>query len=267
MSYIKRKLKSNSGATLMVALLFFVVCAVTGSMILLSATVASGRVKDMRENDQNYYAVRSATKFLEKKLTEDYIRVEETLTIEEETVTTTDEEGNEKEITRTYYTYSGPVIKHVKDDGHGGETTADISSGSDGDILYHLLTSNEITNIEEKDPVSRSESYPEGFNKKWFKDIDDPNEAGVTSEGAKLSVKKGGSEGDSLKDLDVDVKMNLCSSGILTVTVTNTDTEDKKNKYSMILKMQCDKSRSTVGDDVKKRTYNFKFKTLSIEKA
>ena len=264
---IRNKLKSNNGATLMVALLFFVVCAVTGSMILLSATVASGRVKDMREDDQNYYAVRSATKFIEKRLSEEYIRVVEKLTVEEETVTVIDAGGNEKEITRTYYTYSGPKLIYVKDNGHGGETKEDISSGSDGDIVYHLLTSTEITNIGEKVAVSRSESYPEGFNKKWFKDIDDPNEAGVTSEGAKLSVKKGGSEEDSLKDMDVDVKMNLCSSGILTVTVTNTDTEDKKNKYSMILKMQCDKSRSTVGDDVKKRTYNFKFKTLSIEKA
>ena len=55
-----RKLRSNEGASLMVALLFFVICAALGSIVLTSATVAAGRMTGMKKGNQSFYAVTSA---------------------------------------------------------------------------------------------------------------------------------------------------------------------------------------------------------------
>ena len=57
---IKKKLRSNEGASLMVALLFFVMCATVGSIILAAATASSGRLANLRKEDQSYYAISSA---------------------------------------------------------------------------------------------------------------------------------------------------------------------------------------------------------------
>ena len=55
-----RKLQSENGASLSFALLLFLVCAVVGSVILTSGTVASGRLSRLREMDKRYYSVNSA---------------------------------------------------------------------------------------------------------------------------------------------------------------------------------------------------------------
>lgn len=44
----------------MVALLFFVMCATVGSIILAAATASSGRLANLRKEDQSYYAITSA---------------------------------------------------------------------------------------------------------------------------------------------------------------------------------------------------------------
>lgn len=70
-----KKLQNENGATLMLALLFFIMCAVAGSIILASATGAAGRaagtssdstqsVTQRKENIQDYYTLTSAADFL-----------------------------------------------------------------------------------------------------------------------------------------------------------------------------------------------------------
>lgn len=70
-----KKLQSETGATLMLALLFFIMCAVAGSIILASATGAAGRaagtssdstqsITQRKENIQDYYTLTSAAGFL-----------------------------------------------------------------------------------------------------------------------------------------------------------------------------------------------------------
>ena len=53
---MKNKLKSNTGASLMVALLLFMVCAVVGSVILAAASSSAGRASraDTSANEQRY---------------------------------------------------------------------------------------------------------------------------------------------------------------------------------------------------------------------
>lgn len=66
------KLKSEEGASLAVALLFFVVCAAMGSVILTAATVVAGRIKSLQKVDQADYTLSSATNLIcEAMLDED----------------------------------------------------------------------------------------------------------------------------------------------------------------------------------------------------
>ncbi len=66
-TYMKRaaeKLKSSRGASLMMALLLFLTCAVVGSAVLTAGTAASGRMAKIAESDQRYYSVNSAANLL-----------------------------------------------------------------------------------------------------------------------------------------------------------------------------------------------------------
>lgn len=69
--YMKRaaeKLKSSRGASLMLALLAFLICAVLGSVVLTAGTASAGRFAELGEMEQRYYAVTSAAELLRDKL-------------------------------------------------------------------------------------------------------------------------------------------------------------------------------------------------------
>ena len=65
---ILTKLKSNSGASLMAALLFFIMCATVGSFVLAAATASSGRLAGLKRNEQAHYAVNSAAEVLSETI-------------------------------------------------------------------------------------------------------------------------------------------------------------------------------------------------------
>jgi hypothetical protein len=66
---VYRKLKSVKGATLMVALLFFLVCACVGSVILAAANTTAGRVSSVKESgNSERYAVSSALKLIRTEM-------------------------------------------------------------------------------------------------------------------------------------------------------------------------------------------------------
>ena len=64
MNRLKEKLKSDRGASITYALLIFLVCAVVGSAVLVAGTASSGRMSEVADNDQRYYAVTSAARLL-----------------------------------------------------------------------------------------------------------------------------------------------------------------------------------------------------------
>ncbi|ETP71954.1 hypothetical protein UYO_2094 [Lachnospiraceae bacterium JC7] len=287
MSAVVNKLKSNSGATLLMALLFFAVCAVTGSMILLSATAAAGRLDGFGRKDQNYYAVRSATKLVEKQLKSEYIEVKETLTITEETETEVDEDGIEHEVTTTSYSYSGPEFYQVTVDGSGNESAPLLISDGTG-IMLSLLKDSKVSYYQKKQDAvtSASDSYPSEFNLKWFREsAHDSEEGGGTENAGESDPKISGITVDASGDtaqLSVDISAKMDSTGLLTVTVANPESGsedlDIENRYAMELKMQCSKSRELTEEDgdeeesddteitKKIRIYKFKLDTVSIEK-
>lgn len=61
---IRRKLRSDAGASITFALLIFLVCAVISAAVLVAATAAAGRMAGLAETDQKYYSVTSAAEVI-----------------------------------------------------------------------------------------------------------------------------------------------------------------------------------------------------------
>lgn len=68
MTRMKRKIKDRSGASLSVALLFFLVCAIVGSILIAAASVAIGRMKNIDQGEQDRYACDSAMNLIAEKM-------------------------------------------------------------------------------------------------------------------------------------------------------------------------------------------------------
>ena len=69
------KIRSNRGASLIFALLLFLVCTVIGSVVLAAGTASAGRMSQLGESDQRYYSVASAAQLLAKELTDKEVRI------------------------------------------------------------------------------------------------------------------------------------------------------------------------------------------------
>ena len=81
---IFNKLSSARGASLTMALLLFLVCAVVGSVVLAAGTAAAGRISERAQSDQRYFAVTSAAELLARELDGKSVTI-----VREETTTTT----------------------------------------------------------------------------------------------------------------------------------------------------------------------------------
>lgn len=92
---ISRKLRSRTGASILFALLLFLVCAVLASVALTAATASSGRMSEIAKSDQRYFAVTSAAELMKTLIDGKSVTITEVETKEkEEDVWTT--KGNPK---------------------------------------------------------------------------------------------------------------------------------------------------------------------------
>ncbi len=118
---LQNKLRSESGASVVMALLLFLVCSVVGALVLTAATAAAGRSAKLAENDQRYYSVASAAELLSKELDGSTVRIVRT-----QTVTTTNAsiftvtpggiiESVQPEEKNTVYTASAGTVSSVSD--------------------------------------------------------------------------------------------------------------------------------------------------------
>ena len=82
-SLIKTKLSSEAGASILYALLLFLVCAAVSAIVLVAATTAAGRMANAAETDQRYYAVTSATGLIKDMMSDQHISV---MTIDNTTI-------------------------------------------------------------------------------------------------------------------------------------------------------------------------------------
>ncbi|MEY8354655.1 hypothetical protein AALB39_15035 [Lachnospiraceae bacterium 54-53] len=68
MHRVYRKLHNSRGASMLIALLFFLICVTTGTMILTAASASSVKSKDRYSNEQHYLAVASAARLLKAEM-------------------------------------------------------------------------------------------------------------------------------------------------------------------------------------------------------
>jgi len=90
---VSEKLRSSEGASLLIALLLFLVCAIVSSVILTAGTAAAGRLSKKAELDQKYYLVNSAAEILAEEL-EGKMIIKEEKTDEVSAITYKDMNGN-----------------------------------------------------------------------------------------------------------------------------------------------------------------------------
>lgn len=62
------KIHNSKGATILIALLFFLLCAMAGSVVLAAGTAASGRLAGLTGQQQTYYTVSSAARLLRDEM-------------------------------------------------------------------------------------------------------------------------------------------------------------------------------------------------------
>lgn len=67
---VHKKLSDNSGASLLIALLFFTICAVIGTLIITISMAASGRMHNLKSDQQSYYTMYSAAKLLAEEISD-----------------------------------------------------------------------------------------------------------------------------------------------------------------------------------------------------
>ena len=129
MNRIKKKLRSQTGASLTFALLLFLVCAVVGSAVLVAGTAASGRLAGLADYEQRYYAVNSAAELLAEEITAGKTTVTMTRTTKTPITKTYDKDllltEEKQDLDNITYTYSPlQILASVNKAGssfHGGE--------------------------------------------------------------------------------------------------------------------------------------------------
>ncbi len=126
---IVRKLRSGRGASLLAALLLFLVCSVIGIVVLTAATAAAGRASKLAENDQRYFSVSSAAELLAQELSGKTVTINrEKVTERTQTTNVYFETGKEPEPwpTKWKVTYSTEIKG-------GGSQPEDKSSETEGE--------------------------------------------------------------------------------------------------------------------------------------
>ena len=92
------KLQSQRGASITFALLLFLVCAVISSAVIVAGTTAAGRMSQMAEMDQRYYAVTSAAELMKDSIDGRTVKVKYTKSsMNAEAVSVTNEKNHSLE--------------------------------------------------------------------------------------------------------------------------------------------------------------------------
>lgn len=152
---LQRKLHTTSGATILLALLFFLLCAVAGSVVLAAGSAASGRIAGLTDRQQTYYSVTSAARLVRDEIQGQKLSFytkdgEETLFYKEEP------DGKWKELleamvaqvaaepTKASYK-SAEVTITPWSDSMADEVKAEISIDNDYNLEIHLQVNDEAT--------------------------------------------------------------------------------------------------------------------------
>ena len=242
------KLRSQTGASITFALLLFLVCGVLCSVILTAATAASGRMSQIAETDQRYYAVTSAAELLKELIDGKTVSIAE---VEETTY-------------KTSYT-----------DGVAGAPTKE-----DSDSKTYIVPDKKVGEIDEaSDYVDKNLVVPGYESDTIQKDaaLNIYSETVLESRILEVTSNLFSDAGLDFDALAVTIEENLDEEGNITLTIYNKyrkkDTESKAGeRYTLVLLFGADKSEtsnsktenvsSTAEND---NTYIVKTKTTEIK--
>lgn len=104
MMRLRNKLCSQSGASILLALLFFLVCGIVGASILAAASSAVGKVRSRREEQQRYFAMTSALQLICDQL--EGAKYTANASVEDVTVSSGDVSNSDPASNYTYKIYS-----------------------------------------------------------------------------------------------------------------------------------------------------------------
>ena len=241
---IRKKLSSSSGASLSIALLLFLVCAVLGSVILKSGTAASGRVADLAKSDARYYSVTSAADLLADVMTKTSDGKDRVVTIEKTRTTTstqTLQEGSEdwedKADKDPNYTLT------IKEDQTGGPETILIKAVED--IFFNGNTFPD--DCWDKDTPSVKNEYGEDSSRK-----------------SSFSLNfTGNPEGD----LTVYVNETILSNGDIELTVSNVNSDTAEGfRVKMLFALTSKTQQTSSSRTTYKQNYNAEGEVSSTDK-
>ncbi len=152
---VNKKLRSQSGASIIMALFLFTVCAVLSAVIITASTAAAGRMATTAEVDQRYYSVTSAAEVLKGLIDNRPVRVEEIETVTSERTYADGIPGSTSESAITLVKVIGTDIGFSEDsevtvysyDADGTEHPyAGTFQSIQKDAAYTLYTHNTYTN-------------------------------------------------------------------------------------------------------------------------
>lgn len=94
MQSVRQKLHSQRGASVVMALMFFLICLMVGGVMLTAASANAGRLSHLRKNEQAYLSLSSAARLLRDDFEEIQYRHEvETVTQNDNPISTTTSSG------------------------------------------------------------------------------------------------------------------------------------------------------------------------------
>jgi len=135
---IQNKLHNQTGASLLIALLYFLTALMVGAVVLTAAATNAGRLGRNRQEQQNYLAVASAAQLVQEDLRDTVFTVGYTKTITE-TISTSVVDGT----THTKVVYSLPKYKQVPPTLSAKNKLLTEQPKDDLANLYYYLTQNE----------------------------------------------------------------------------------------------------------------------------
>ncbi len=217
------KLRSQTGASITFALLLFLVCIVLCSVIITASTASSGRMSQIVETDQRYYAVTSAAELLKNIIDGKTVSIVKVVETTNNTVYTSGVAGTP--------TQDGEAVTSVY-------LIPDKKAGAINETA-DLIDGNKINSAAIK-------TIPMDAAKKFF------NNVTLTDTDRKLELASTVYDGAGL-DFDalaVTIEENLDANGRITLTIYNKYKAKETNssegdRYTMVLTFGADKSEVT----------------------
>lgn len=218
---IKEKLQSSKGASLIIALVFMLFCAMVGSAVLAAATANGGRVAALKSDQQDYLNQRSAATLLQDELT-----ISRPQLVITKTTTTT-----------TKYTVGDgggmtPIEGYpVEDTAFNFEVSGSIQTKLDQllfeSAILRYMEQNDMQNYYKTDIISgfkipQAEGDPLNIKKPWDFIMCDKNKSLQTTQ-------------DAMANLSVDLKANGESESKSAFTARVGCSGNKDNLYCFLV--------------------------------